>query len=82
MHARRQAERVEPVARGHVEVLEALRVGRAVGVVAAGGRQQRRDGALELAEVGDVDRQARVSRSSPKRQRTLVGSASCSRATP
>ena len=46
-----------PVARGDVQVLEPLRVGRPVGVVAARGGEQRGDGALELAEVGDVDRE-------------------------
>ena len=54
---RRQLQRGDPLARRDVEVLEALRVRRPVGVVAAGGGEQRRDRALELAEIADVDRQ-------------------------
>ena len=56
-----EPERGDPLVGRDVEVLEALRVRRAVGVVPARRAEQRRDRALELAEVGDVDRQrARV----------------------
>ena len=73
-----RTRRAEPEAstqaeRGDVEVLEPLRVGRQVGVVAPRRGEQHGDGALELAEVADVDRQRAVDPLAAETQRTLRG---------
>jgi hypothetical protein len=81
-HTRRRPQRGDPVARRHVEVLKPLSVRRAVRIVAARGGEQCGDRALQLSRSPMSTGSPCFVRSSPKRQCTLVGSASCSRAIP
>ena len=82
-HPRREAERADPVARRHVEVLQPLRVGRR-GRRRGGGRRRAARRSPARARRGRRGRPAACARRAPRRSASGPGSAaaSCSRATP